>query len=128
MADKPKILAFAGSARQGSYNKMLVKIAAAAAEAAGADTTYVDLRDLPMPLYDADLEAREGIPEQARRFKALMLEHDAIFVLVKEGSRKVLDQSKGSGTSDAGCRVNYRRYCCRRCTRSCRCARSHRRR
>jgi NAD(P)H-dependent FMN reductase len=51
MAIPPKILAFAGSTRAESYNKKLVKIAAASAQAAGAEVTYLDLRDIPMPLF-----------------------------------------------------------------------------
>ena len=58
-----KILAFAGSARQDSINKKLVKIAASGATAAGADVTVLDFRDLPLPLYDGDVEAAEGLPE-----------------------------------------------------------------
>jgi len=38
-------------------------------KAAGADATYLDFRDLPLPLYDADLEA-EGLPENASKLKA----------------------------------------------------------
>ncbi|NJM63909.1 MAG: NAD(P)H-dependent oxidoreductase, partial [Oscillatoriales cyanobacterium RU_3_3] len=41
MTNQPKILAFAGSTREASYNKMLVKVAAAGAKAAGAEVTYV---------------------------------------------------------------------------------------
>lgn len=71
----PKILAFAGSARQDSYNKKLVRIAAAGARMAGVEVTLVDLHDFPMPIYDGDLEANEGIPEHARKFRQLMKEH-----------------------------------------------------
>jgi len=46
MTNTPKILAFAGSTREASYNKKLVKIAAEGARAAGTEVTYVDLRDL----------------------------------------------------------------------------------
>ena len=67
-----KILAFAGSARQGSYNKKLVKIAVEGAKAAGAEVTYIDFRDLPLPLYDEDLEAALGVPENALKLKGLM--------------------------------------------------------
>jgi chromate reductase, NAD(P)H dehydrogenase (quinone) len=48
-----KIVSFAGSLRSASWNKKLIRIAAAGARAAGAEVTEVDLRDLPMPLYDA---------------------------------------------------------------------------
>lgn len=72
---KPRILAFAGSAREGSFNKRLVRLAARAAEEAGGQATLLDLRDLPMPLYDGDLEAREGLPVNARRFKQALASH-----------------------------------------------------
>ena len=39
MTDTPQIIAFAGSTRKDSYNKKLVKIAAAGARAAGAKVT-----------------------------------------------------------------------------------------
>ena len=55
MAYTPRILAFAGSLRTDSYNKKLVKLAAAGARKSGAEVTYLDLRDIPLPLYDGDL-------------------------------------------------------------------------
>ena len=72
----PKILAFAGSLRADSYNKKLVKIAAKGAEAAGAQVTYLDLRDYPLPVFDEDLEKAEGMPANGRKIKDLMLAHD----------------------------------------------------
>jgi chromate reductase len=51
-----KILAFSGSARAGSFNKMLIAIGVEAARAAGAEVTLLDFRELPLPLYDGDLE------------------------------------------------------------------------
>jgi NAD(P)H-dependent FMN reductase len=79
-----KILAFAGSAREGSFNKMLVKIAVEGAKTAGANVTYVDLRDLPMPLYDQDLEAREGLPDNVLKFKELMKSHQGFLIACPE--------------------------------------------
>ena len=70
---KPKILAFAGSTRQDSFNKKLVKVAVAGASAAGGDVTLIDLRDFSMPLYDGDLEKSEGIPANAMKLKKLFL-------------------------------------------------------
>ncbi|BAT52352.1 NADPH-dependent FMN reductase [Nostoc sp. NIES-3756] len=84
MAYTPKILAFAGSTRIDSYNKRLVKIAAAGAKAAGAEVTYIDLRDLPLPLYDEDLEAREGLPANARTLKDLLISHQGLLIASPE--------------------------------------------
>jgi len=60
-----RILVFAGSARAGSLNKKLARVAAAAVRAAGAEATLIDLADYAMPLYDGDLEARDGVPSSA---------------------------------------------------------------
>lgn len=80
----PRILAFAGSARQDSYNKQLVRVAAAAAERAGASVTVLDLRDFPLPLFDEDLERDSGPPENAKRLKQLFLEHDGLLIASPE--------------------------------------------
>jgi chromate reductase len=80
MTYAPKILAFAGSTRKDSYNKLLIKAAMRGAEAAGAQVTYLDLRDLNLPLYDGDLEAAEGLPPGARKFKDLLLANDGIMI------------------------------------------------
>lgn len=79
-----KILAFSGSAREGSYNQKLVKIAALGAEEVGVEVVVVNLRDFPMPMYDEDLEAREGLPEHARRFKKLLIESDGLLIASPE--------------------------------------------
>lgn len=84
MADSPKILAFAGSTRTNSYNKTLVKIATTGARAVGAEVTFLDLRDLPMPLYDEDLEAAEGIPANALEFKEMMVAHQGLLIASPE--------------------------------------------
>jgi NAD(P)H-dependent FMN reductase len=81
---KPKILAFAGSTRNGSFNKKLVRIAAAGAKEAGADVTLIDLRDFPMPLYDEDLEKQEGLPSSTRKLKDLMLAHQGLLISAPE--------------------------------------------
>ena len=77
---KPKILAFAGSTRIDSFNKKLVKVAAAGAMENGADVTVIDLRDFAMPLYDGDLEQKEGLPSNARKIKDLMLSHHGFLI------------------------------------------------
>ena len=79
-----KILAFAGSTRKDSFNKKLVKIAAEGAKANGAEVTYLDFRDLPLPLYDADLETSEGLPTNALRLKELMKAHQGFLIACPE--------------------------------------------
>ncbi len=79
-----RILAFAGSARRQSFNKQLVGLAAAQARALGADVTLVDLRELPMPLYDGDLEDEQGVPPNVVELGALMLSHDALLLACPE--------------------------------------------
>jgi len=84
MATTPKILAFAGSTRVESFNKKLVKIAAAGAGKAGAEVTLIDLRDFALPLYDGDLEERDGLPENAKKLKVLFLAHDGLLLSAPE--------------------------------------------
>jgi NAD(P)H-dependent FMN reductase len=78
------VLAFAGSSRQESFNKKLLRIAAAGAQAAGAEVKVADLADYPMPLFNQDLEAGEGMPEAARAFKRLLIEHDGFLIASPE--------------------------------------------
>ena len=80
----PKILAFAGSTRTDSFNKKLIQVAAKGAQAAGAEVTLIDLRDFPMPLYDGDLEEKEGVPPNGRRLKELMKSHQGLLLSCPE--------------------------------------------
>ncbi len=84
MAITPKILAFAGSTRTDSYNKKLVKIASAGARSAGAEVTEIDLRDFPLPIFDEDLEQRDGLPVNGRRLKDLFLTHHGLLMSCPE--------------------------------------------
>ncbi len=81
---KPRILVFAGSLRTGSFNERLAGWIARELAAREADVTHISLRDYPMPLYDADMEAREGQPESARRLGRLLLEHQGCFIVTPE--------------------------------------------
>lgn len=80
----PKILAFAGSTRTGSFNKKLIRIATDAARSAGAEVTLIDLRDYPLPLFDGDLEDSQGLPENAKKLKDLFNTHDALLISAPE--------------------------------------------
>ena len=86
---QPKIVAFAGSLRAGSFNKQLVALAADAARAAGAEVTVVDLRELALPLFDQDLEDASGLPEGAKKFKALLRASDGFLIASPEYNSSV---------------------------------------
>ena len=84
MSSAPRILAFCGSSRVGSLNLRLLHAAAAACRAKGAEVTVVTLQDLALPLYDADLEDAQGVPEGARRLGALIDSHAALLIATPE--------------------------------------------
>jgi chromate reductase len=79
-----RLLFFAGSAREGSLNKKLARLAHHIAEANGIEAVFVDLSDYEMPIYHGDLEASDGPPERARAFKALLEEYDGVFIATPE--------------------------------------------
>ena len=80
MAYIPRILAFAGATRTGSFNRKLIKVGIRGAEAAGAQVTHLDLRDLALPLYDGDDEEKNGLPAGALHLKELMKTHDGLLI------------------------------------------------
>jgi len=59
----PHLIAFAGSLRADSYNKLLVNNAADLARANGAEVTVIDLKEYPLPIFDEDLEKELDLPE-----------------------------------------------------------------
>jgi chromate reductase, NAD(P)H dehydrogenase (quinone) len=80
----PRILAFASSTRRESFNKKLVAIAAQGAREAGAEVTLIDLKDFPLPLFDQDLEAEQGMPENGKKLKKLFIDHDGLLIASPE--------------------------------------------
>lgn len=80
MSEPTRLLFFAGSARTGSFNKKVARLGARIAEANGIPSTFADLGDYPMPIYDGDLEASEGAPENAHKLKALFELHTGILI------------------------------------------------
>jgi NAD(P)H-dependent FMN reductase len=84
-----RLLFFAGSTREGSYNRKLASLAHHIAEANGIEAVLVDLKDYPMPIYNGDLEAKDGPPERARAFKALLGEYQGVFIASPEYNSSV---------------------------------------
>lgn len=92
----PKIAAFAGSLRAGSFNRKLLTLAADAARAAGAEVTIIDLRELALPLFDEDLEAASGLPEGAKKLKALLRASDGFLIASPEYNSSVTGALKNA--------------------------------
>ena len=80
----PRILAFAGSLRRNSFNKKLLKNAVKGARDAGAEVTLLDLKDFPLPLFDQDLEAEQGVPENGKKLKKLFIDRDGLLIASPE--------------------------------------------
>ena len=80
----PKIIALSGSSRVKSWNKKLVGIAADGARSAGAEITNINLADFPMPLYNGDLEEKQGLPNAVQDLKSLMINCDGFLIASPE--------------------------------------------
>ncbi len=78
-----KLLIFAGSTRQQSYNRKLAQAARSMASGLGAEVTLLELCSLDIPLYNADLEA-QGTPPDVIRLKQLLWEHPAWLICSPE--------------------------------------------
>ena len=81
---KPKILAFAGSLRKHSFNKRVLRAAINGAQVAGAELTFVDLRDYPMPVYSPDDQEAYGFDENALKFQRLIYQHEGLLIASPE--------------------------------------------
>ena len=46
--------------------------------------TEIDLRDLPLPLFDQDVEEREGLPPNARKLQEVLKAHDGLLIASPE--------------------------------------------
>ena len=85
----PKILVLPGSVRSGSHNVRLAALAAKELTLLDADVTRISLQDYPLPLYDADLDARGGQPENAVKLKHMIAAHHGVFIASPEYSASV---------------------------------------
>lgn len=79
-----KILAFAGSVRKESFNRKVLNTAVQGARDAGAEVTVADLREFPMPIYDADWHAENGVPDTMLALRKLMMAADGLLIASPE--------------------------------------------
>jgi chromate reductase, NAD(P)H dehydrogenase (quinone) len=79
-----RILAFAASLRQQSYNRQLIEVAAEMARSHGAEVDLAGFREFEMPLYDADLHERQGIPPGATALARRLNDAEAFMIATPE--------------------------------------------
>jgi NAD(P)H-dependent FMN reductase len=84
-----KILVIPGSLRTGSLNAKLAAAAAHAFAKAGADVTRISLDDFPLPLYDADLQSKSGVPKNALNLKRMIGAHHGVLIVTPEYNSSV---------------------------------------
>jgi len=85
----PKILVIPGSNRTGSHNVKLAALAVKELTLIDADVTRISLVDYPLPIYDADLDARSGQPAAAVELKHMIMAHHGVFIASPEYSASV---------------------------------------
>ena len=79
-----RILGLSGSLREGSFNKRLLALALSSAERHGAVVSEIDLSKTPLPFYDADLEARDGLPSTVLALKKEFMDADGLMIATPE--------------------------------------------
>ncbi len=72
------ILAFTGSNSSNSVNRKLLEMALANVKT--LETTLIDLRNFPVPMYSMDIEEETGIPSEVHRLKKLFNKHDGFLI------------------------------------------------
>lgn len=79
-----RILILAGSARRDSFNEKIAAIASEIAAELGAEVDHLKPAELPLPIFDQDLEASEGMPANAKAIKQRFLQADALILACPE--------------------------------------------
>jgi chromate reductase, NAD(P)H dehydrogenase (quinone) len=79
-----KILVIPGSLRTGSHNVKLAAAAIAEFVQADVDVTRLSLADYPLPIYDADFEAKSGVPVNAINLKRMIGGHHGVLIVSPE--------------------------------------------
>ena len=85
----PKILVIPGSLRTGSHNARLAALAAKELVLADAEVTQISLQDYPLPLFDADTMAADGLPPRALQLQRMMAAHQGVFITSPEYTASV---------------------------------------
>src|SRR2546428_10731801 len=86
---QPRILAFAGSLRKGSFNRMLLRYAILGAREAGGDVEELGPEHLTLPLYNGDLEASGSFPEPGEARRAKIKQCEGMLIASPEDNHRI---------------------------------------
>jgi chromate reductase, NAD(P)H dehydrogenase (quinone) len=84
-----KILVIPGSLRTGSLNAKLAAVIAHELAQSGTEVTRISLSDFPLPIYDADLQAKSGVPKHAVNLKRMIGAHHGVVIVTPEYNSSV---------------------------------------
>lgn len=82
-------IAISGSIRKNSFNEKLALLAVKCAHEAGLTAEYVDLRDYPLPIYNADLDTIENKPKNVLKLKKIFTDSSKIIFASPENNASV---------------------------------------
>ena len=77
-------LVFGASLRANSLNKRLATLATSVVEEAGGTVVHASMSDFDCPSYNGDVEASEGIPAGADRFRSKLVSTDGFIISCPE--------------------------------------------
>jgi len=83
-----KVVAISGSLRLDSYNRKALRVAEGFASEAGTSVEEVSLKELNLPLYDGDIEAR-GFPESVQTLKSVVESSDVLLIASPEYNHSI---------------------------------------
>ena len=85
--DEVRIVVMAGSSRVGSLNAALARLIAQRLAASGESVAVLDLADYVLPLYNGDLEDRDGVPAAAQQLCKRVLAAEVLVLVSPEYNR-----------------------------------------
>jgi len=85
----PKILVIPGSTRAGSRNVKLAALAVKELTLNDVEVTRISLADYELPIYEAGIEVKTGLPANALKLKQMIMAHQGVLIASPEYSASV---------------------------------------
>ncbi len=97
MEDRTSFFCLAASLRSDSLNEQLLKVVARQIdEREKTDVDVAKLNEFPLPLYDADIQHQQGLPEQAHRLRDAIVAAGNVVVATPEYNHSIAGPLKNA--------------------------------